>query len=76
MARSGALASEVARGETRGRKKIAASVTSAVAESVRSSKRKPAAFTSGPSSQTASELTPNATVNRIPLTREREQSST
>ena len=37
---------------------------------------KPAALTIGPSSQTAIELTPNATVSRIPDTRERMRSST
>ncbi|CFL93627.1 Uncharacterised protein [Bordetella pertussis] len=37
---------------------------------------KPACLTTGPSSHTASELTPNDTVSRMPATRERLRSST
>jgi len=37
---------------------------------------KPATLTTGPSSHTASELTPNETVRRIPEIRERMRSST
>src|SRR5215468_4138374 len=41
-----------------------------------SSAPKPAAFTVGPSTYTASELTPNDTARRMPATRERIRSST
>ena len=44
--------------------------------SIHSAVVKPIVFTIGPSSHTASELIPNATVSRMPATRERSRSST
>ena len=59
-----------------GSSEIAQSVIAAIAAIDHSSTPKPAALTTGPSSQTAAELTPNETKRRMPLTRERIRSST
>ena len=60
----------------RGSSSTTHSVTMAIAAIRRSNASNPAVLTNGPSSQTASELTPNATARRIPETRERIRSST
>ena len=61
---------------TGGSQAIASKVTTAMPAISSSKVPKPAALTSGPSSQTAAELTLNETARRMPLTRDRMRSST
>ena len=59
-----------------GNHKTTSAFTVAIPAMIHSSVANPTLFTMGPSYHTAAELKPNATVSRMPATRERSRSST